>query len=502
MLRYSLIFVLMSSIFNHFSPVHGQEYHSGDRMPAVAGRFYPKTEEDLRVELGKLFRKAKPRTVKNVRAILCPHAGYIFSGEVAASGYNQVDPDVPYEHVFLIASSHQVSFDGASVYTAGDYITPLGRVRVDIETGNSLVREHPVFSFRPEADKTEHSTEVQVPFLQYHLKQPVNLVPIVIGTQSAKVCSKIADALRPYFNKKNLFVISTDFSHYPSYEDAVKTDQATCDAIVSGSADALQKLNAKLGNAGIPGLVTNLCGWTSVLVLMELMQQSDHFKVVPVEYKNSGDTPFGDKKQVVGYWALAVQESGKEGFTFTPEDKKLLLEEARRSIEVYLKERKVRTEPPHRMTPGIGMHAGAFVTLKKKGELRGCIGRFTADIPLYQVIRQMAIASATQDNRFLPVAINELAGLEIEISVLSPMQKINSINEIIPGKHGIYIKKGNNTGTFLPQVATEQRWDLESFLGHCARDKAGIGWEGWKSADIWTYEACIFSEHEISGHKD
>jgi hypothetical protein len=145
---------------------------------------------------------------------------------------------------------------------------------------------------------------------------------------------------------------------------------------------------------------------------------------------------------------------------------------------------------------------GAFVTLKEKGELRGCIGRFTSEEPLYQVIREMAVAAATQDTRFTPVTGSEIPGLEIEISVLSPMKKIHSIDEIILGKHGIYIKKGWASGTFLPQVATETGWTREEFLGHCSRDKAGIGWNGWKDADIFIYTAEVFAENEFTGHKD
>jgi hypothetical protein len=140
------------------------------------------------------------------------------------------------------------------------------------------------------------------------------------------------------------------------------------------------------------------------------------------------------------------------------------------------------------------MKAGAFVTLKEKGELRGCIGRFTSDIPLYKVIQEMAIASSTEDTRFSPVSPAEVDQLEIEISVLSPMKGVYSPDDIILGKHGIYIKKGYFSGTFLPQVATETGWNKEEFLGHCARDKAGIGWDGWKDADLYVYEACIFSE--------
>jgi hypothetical protein len=139
---------------------------------------------------------------------------------------------------------------------------------------------------------------------------------------------------------------------------------------------------------------------------------------------------------------------------------------------------------------------GAFVTLKKYGNLRGCIGRFDASEPLYQVVQEMAIASSTQDYRFSPVELKEIPELEIEISVLTPMRHISSIDEIELGKHGIYIKKGNRSGTFLPQVATETGWTKEEFLGHCAQDKAGIGWNEWKDAEVYVYEALVFGEEK------
>jgi AmmeMemoRadiSam system protein A len=146
--------------------------------------------------------------------------------------------------------------------------------------------------------------------------------------------------------------------------------------------------------------------------------------------------------------------------------------------------------------------AGAFVTLREAGNLRGCIGRFISDIPLYKLICEMAIAAATQDSRFDPVSLREIRRLDIEISVLTPLKRITSPAEIIPGKHGIYIRKGHSSGTYLPQVATETGWTVEEFLGHCARDKAGLGWNGWKDAEVFVYEACVFSEQELTGRKD
>jgi hypothetical protein len=392
---------------------------------------------------------------------------------------------------------------GASIYNLGSYITPLGKVNVNIELANKLIKENPVFAFNPDADKNEHSLEVQVPFLQYWMKSEINLVPIVLGTQSVQSCKKIAEALKPWFNENNLFIISTDFSHYPKYQDAQSVDKATCDAVLSGSADKLLKILQDNENKNIPNLATSMCGWTSVITLLNMTGVNPDYQFVPIQYMNSGDSKYADKSQVVGYWSIAVVQKGtRSEFSISAEDKKELLRIARVTIDKKIGENKI----PEFITKGYSKTmltpCGAFVTLKKNGDLRGCIGRFTSEEPLYIVIREMAIASATQDTRFDPVTESEIPKLEIEISVLSPMKKINSPDEIIMGKHGIYIKKGWASGTFLPQVATETGWTKEEFLGHCARDKAGIGWDGWKDAEIYIYTAEVFSEKEVSGHKN
>ena len=478
-----------------------------DRPAAAAGRFYPADPDELRNTLKGLFEKAKPKSIDSVQAIICPHAGYEFSGIVAASGYKQINPDRKYENVFIIASSHQVSFMGASIYNIGNYLTPLGKVKVNIDLANKLIKENPVFTFNPDADKNEHSVEVQVPFLQYWMRSDISLVPIVLGTQSAQSCQKIAEVLKPYFNENNLFIISSDFSHYPKYQDAQAVDKATCDAILSGSADKLLKTLQGNEDKSIPNLATSLCGWTSVTTLLYLTGNDPSYKFIPVDYMNSGDSKYADKSQVVGYWSIAVKQkkkpiSSSAEFSISLKDKKELLKIARTAIDNKIRDNKVPDINPSGYSKTLMTPSGAFVTLKEYGELRGCIGRFTSEEPLYKVIREMAIASATQDTRFDPVAENEIVRLEIEISVLSPMKKINSIDEIVLGKHGIYIKKGMSSGTFLPQVATETGWNKEEFLGHCARDKAGIGWNGWKDAEIYIYTAEVFSEKEVNGHKD
>ncbi|MEI6456582.1 MAG: AmmeMemoRadiSam system protein B [bacterium] len=498
----------MGIMFNFNQGCSSQESNEPltDRKPAVAGQFYPSDPALLKQTLADLFAKAKPRTMEKVAAVISPHAGYLFSGIVAASSYNQIDPEKEYDNIFVIASSHQVSFMGASIYSIGDYVTPLGKVPVNIVLAEKLIKENPVFTFNPEADHNEHSLEVQIPFLQYHMKKPFRIVPIVIGSQSPQSCKKIADALKPYLTPDNLFVISTDFSHYPAYGDARVADQATCDAIVSNSPDRLLQLISDYRKKDVPNLVTNLCGWTSVLSLLYMTTADPAIKLNAIHYMNSGEAKYGDKSQVVGYWSIvatrtAIPKESETGFDFSPEEKAILLGIARKTINGYIREGSKPEIDARGFSPNLSMKAGAFVTLKENGELRGCIGRFTSDIPLYQVIEEMAISSSTQDNRFLPVTAKEIDKLEIEISVLSPMKKINSIDEIVMGKHGIYIKKGWYSGTFLPQVATETGWNREEFLGHCARDKAGIGWDGWKDAEIYTYEACVFSENEISGRK-
>ena len=187
----------------------------------------------------------------------------------------------------------------------------------------------------------------------------------------------------------------------------------------------------------------------------------------------------------------------RNDFELSTEDKRQLLTIARSALELYIKENSFPMYKDAEINPANQDKAGAFVTLTKKGELRGCIGHIDSENPLYKTIQSLTVASATKDHRFKSVNQDELSDIEIEISVLTPMKKISSIDQIEIGRHGIYIKKGYQTGTFLPQVASETDWTVEEFLGKCARDKAHIGWDGWKDADIYTYEALKFSESDF-----
>lgn len=470
-----------------------------DRTPAVAGSFYPDDPAELRKMVSAFLAAAKKGPLPGLlRALVVPHAGYVFSGGVAASGYNQIDPEYPYHRIFILASSHRVYLEKASVYVGGDYLTPLGKVEVDGEVSAALAKDRAHFTDDPAAHVAEHSVEVQLPFLQVVMKKPFKIVPIVLGTQSSEICRGIAAALKPYFTKENLFIVSSDFSHYPAYDAAVKVDAATAEAYCANKPDRFLEALRANDRLRIPNLDTSMCAWPAGLTLLFLTEGNPALSFTRVDYQNSGDIKsYGDKSQVVGYNAIAVSEGAeKPSFELTAADKTNLLKIARQTIEAASRSQALPPLKPEAYGPALMTKAGAFVTLRIGNALRGCIGIFESDNPLYDVVQEMAIASSTQDPRFRPVQASELKDIRIEISVLTPMRKIKDIKEIQLGKHGIVVQKGLRRGTFLPQVATETGWTLEEFLGHCAEEKAGIGWNGWKQADIFIYEALIFEEEK------
>lgn len=477
--------------------------HPGsDRAHVVAGQFYPASPDVLQRELSELFAAAAPKQYENVRAIISPHAGYVFSGKVAASAFNQINEKADYKRVILIASSHRAYFEGASVYCDGDFLMPYGKEEVDTEFGKMLVERYPLlFSDNQLPHLNEHSIEVQLPFLHHVLKGKCKIVPIVLGTSDHVVCRRIAMTLKPYLNAENLFVVSSDFSHYPEYENAKSVDLATEKAIESNDPKHLLSVLSDNAHKNIPNLDTSLCGWTSVLTLLYMTENDDSFLYHGIRYSNSGDAKlFGGRNQVVGYWAVALTENNgaeKKEFSLSAEEKQQLLQEARLSIEKLFGKVVQTPLDMNNCSSALKAKCGAFVSLHKKdGALRGCIGQMASDKPLIHTIRDKAVAAARYDSRFPAVTKEELKEIDIEISVLSPLQKIHDISEIELGVHGIYLVQGFYSGVFLPQVATETGWDKETFLGHCARDKAGIGWEGWKNADIYIFTATVFGEKE------
>ncbi|MCD6353972.1 MAG: AmmeMemoRadiSam system protein B [Prolixibacteraceae bacterium] len=499
LLRYFLLLLLSASL-----ACNGQEKKEQFvRRPVVAGSFYPADAGQLRTQLNHFFQAAGTNeTHNNIAAVIVPHAGYLFSGEVAAAAYARLDPNHAYSRIFIIGTCHHQLLNGASVYNRGDYQTPLGIVRVDTELANRLIHKSGLFSFSPGAHSREHSVEVQLPFLQFRLKQPFKIVSIVVGEQSEANCKKMAAVLKPYFNSDNLFVISSDFSHYPTYSGAVEADKRTGDAISKNSPELFVKALQKNVSKNIEGLVTSCCGRSSVLTLLYLTSVSPEIKTEHVKYLNSGDTPYGGKDRVVGYHSFLFYREGSTAvsndFSLSEQDKIQLLSLARLTIKNQIRNNGFPTVDTSQFSNVIKTSCGAFVTLRKNNRLRGCIGQFKATGPLYKVVQQMAVAAAFHDYRFSPVTKQEMNQIEIEISVLTPLKKIDNIAEFELKKHGIYMVKGNRSGTFLPQVAKETGWNKTEFLGHCAQDKAGIGWNGWKDAELYTYEALIFSEKELN----
>lgn len=468
------------------------------RKPAVAGSFYPASAKEIKSMLGGWLHPSGNDALTPPRAIIVPHAGYVFSGEVAASAYNRIPPGHQYKRVFLLGPSHRAGFAGASVDTVYSFAeTPLGKVPIDTSLGKRLISEGKgAFTFWSEAAHDgEHCLEVQLPFLQMVFGDVPPIVPIVIGTERLSVIQNIAKALEPYFNEDNLFIISSDFSHYPSYEDARSSDLYLAETITTGGLEEFLKALRQIDKQDFPGQGTAACGACAIAVLLEMMdaQGRDSFYAEHVMYRNSGDSIYGDKDRVVGYNSI-VFTSSDHLFHFTQEEKEKMIATARSSIYSYLGLKYDGDDSPVGVLKEKGY--GVFVTLNLNGNLRGCIGRFTSPSSLHSTIREMARSAAFDDPRFPALSKKEAPEIEIEVSVLSPLKRIQSIDEFKLGRDGIYMIKGYNHGTFLPQVAKETGWNTEEFLGHCARDKAGIGYYGWKDAELYTYQTEVVKEYD------
>ena len=472
-----------------------------NRKAVFAGSFYPAQKSALESQLQSLFSAALPITIEGkVQTLIVPHAGYDYSGIVAASGYKSIPGDTHYNNIFIIATSHREQFNGVSVYSAGNYITPLGEAKVNRDLAQTLINGNHNIQFLPEAHDREHSIEVQIPYLQYHFDELPPIVPLVMGSSSLSAARDLAAALMPWFNEDNLFIISSDFSHYPSYQDALKVDKMTGNAVLSKDPETFYNVLRNSSKQSVANLSTPSCGWSSIMTMLYMAERAESLTFSPVLYRNSGDSKIGDKERVVGYWAIigSKAQPTSPDFELSDQDKKSLLKISRSALETFIKTGELPGIDPGLLTPALKEPAGAFVTLRMGGRLRGCIGNFAPSEPLFAVVEEMTLAAAIRDSRFAPVEASELEYIEIEISVLTPLKKISSIDEFELGKHGIYMKRDDQSGTFLPQVATDTGWTTEEFLGHCARDKAGIGWDGWKEADLYIYEAIYFQEERVN----
>ena len=478
------------------------------RRPAVAGRFYPGEKTVLGEKIKTFLNEVRPHSREEgfLKVLIVPHAGYDYSGQVAAYGFKQLE-DKDFSTVILLGPTHRAYFQGAVIDGNDVWETPLGQVKIDKDLAKEIVNGVQGVSFSSSAHAQEHSLEVEIPFLQSVLDD-FKIVPILLGEADESFLENLADVLSKNITPDRLVVISTDLSHYPSYQDANNIDQATIDAILTGGLNKFSATITEQMQKGYPGLDTCVCGEKAVKVGMMLAQKLGEGKWEVIKYANSGDVNIGDKNRVVGYAAIGFwitsdgdrlerseshDSSEVEEFTKTQQEK--LLEIAREALENYLKDKKI---PDFEIKDEeLEQKLGAFVTLRKDGQLRGCIGQIepSAD-PLWQVVRRMAIEAATKDIRFPAVKAEELEDIEIEISVLTKPEKISDPNKIELGKHGVIIRKGQQGGVFLPQVAQENNWDLNTFMGELCSQKAGLPWDCWRKGgvDIYTFTAQVFEE--------
>ena len=519
-----MIVSIVLTIILMMNSCNGQTREPVVRPATQANRFYDGNAQRLSQEVDSFLALHRGSTdSRRVAALIVPHAGYYYSGHVAASAYMALNPKQPFKRIFLLGPSHHEWLDGASVNTAADYYaTPLGNVKVDRETAMNLTTnftndtnlngtrdsKDSVFFYRPEAHDREHCLEVQLPFLQQRLGDVPPIVPSIISTNDFQKLTRMAEALKPYFTDENLFIVSSDFSHYPAYADAYEVDARTGKAIESGNVGQFIAAIEENARSGKRNLATSACGELAIITLMLMLDSQ--YEVKHLMYQNSGDIGDTDHSRVVGYHSFAILRNGTDGngqtrtntdFALSDDDKKMLKEIALQSIKEKLKVegggRKENTSTAeqtslYRKSSTLRQKCGAFVSLHKHGRLRGCIGHFGEDTPLYEIVAEMARAAAFEDPRFMPVSREELDDIDIEISVLTPMRRIQSLDEFELHRHGIYIRKGYRSGTFLPQVADEVNWTKEEFVGHCSQDKAGLGWNGWKDAELYVYEAIVF----------
>lgn len=474
----------------------------GVREPAVAGMWYPASKEALlKAVEGYLAGGEKPKVKGKLLALISPHAGYEFCGTVMGKAYAALKGE-SFSTVVVVGPSHHAPIR-VSVGEFDAYRTPLGLVPVNKEACQLLRSKSPVISFIPDAHRPEHCIESQLPFLQVVLGK-FKLVPVLVGPYGDRYWRRLGELLAEVARRWNaLLVASSDMSHYPlDGRTARKVDKRTISAILSLSPEAVKRLSDELVGK-VPGLDCILCGLGPVMAVMHAAKLLGADKAVLLGYSNSAEVE-PNAPRVVGYGAVAFYATkgvkspppkGKEvgRMPLSHEERVELLKLARRTLEEYLTK---GTIPEYRpKSKRMEEPRAVFVTLKEHGRLRGCIGQIEAVEPLYLAVQHMAIEAATHDPRFPPVEPRELKDVEIEISILTPFERVRDVKEIVVGKHGLYIRKGFYSGLLLPQVPVEWGWDRDEFLRQVCY-KAGLPPDAWKDPDanLFKFEAEVFSE--------
>jgi AmmeMemoRadiSam system protein B/AmmeMemoRadiSam system protein A len=453
----------------------------GVRKPVFAGQFYTADPAALAAEIDGYLAGAKPPALPAGRiiGIVAPHAGYVYSGRTAAAAYALLRGR-PIDTVVIIGPSHRFAFEGVSVWPDGGFETPLGVARVDAALARAIAKASG-FRFRPEAFAEEHSVEVQVPFVQRALPGAA-IVPIVMGAQTRATIRKLAAALAQTCLDLNVAVVaSTDMSHFLPEDQARATDAATAALIEARKVDTIIRKVEAGENI--------MCGGGGVAALLLLAEKAGRPQVKVLARADSA--AFGGP--VVGYLAAAVL-SGEtaETFSLTAEEKADLLKLARSALAEFLAQGTQIEDHTGRET--LRAPRGAFVTLTKRGELRGCIGYIEPVLPLGQAVIRTAIYAATEDPRFPPVDATELKDLRVEISVLTPPRAIDDPRQVKVGTHGLIVEQAGAKGVLLPQVPGEFGWSREEFLDQVCL-KAGLPRDAWKKgAKLSVFEAIVFHE--------
>jgi AmmeMemoRadiSam system protein B/AmmeMemoRadiSam system protein A len=476
------------------------------RPAALAGTWYQENPEDLRNTIDRYMKHAKiAQNPGTIIGLVAPHAGHVYSGPVAAFSYRQIQGK-QYDTVIVIAPNHvDPRLQFSSVLTHGAYETPLGIIPVDAETARAIAGFDASDSIRPSdmghftgyGDRMEHALEIQLPFLQYALGN-FRLVPIVMGNQERTSVIMLAKAIAAAVKgKKVLIVGSSDLSHFFPAAQARSHDDRVKQYIERYDFEGL------LADAAVES--SHVCGRGPIAVAMMACRELGATRAAVLHAANSGDIT-GDTRSVVGYLAAIFTKPDEGGGTgtgeqgtsrvgvdlgLTAEGKEILRTVVRQTLPSVVKTGQI---PAFRKYAGkLGEEWGAFVTLTKRGNLRGCIGNITGTKPLIATVAEMTRAAALEDPRFRPIRPEELPDIEFEISVLTPIRRVSNVEEIVVGRDGIIITRGYNRGLLLPQVATEYGWDRETFLEQTCL-KAGLPKDAWKDRNtiIEAFSAEVF----------
>ncbi|MCM8774457.1 MAG: AmmeMemoRadiSam system protein B, partial [Candidatus Omnitrophica bacterium] len=463
--KFSLLIIvsLFVLFFNKVFSQPGKNYE-------FAGSFYPANPLSLDKLITDFISQVSLSYFygdKKILGIISPHAGYVYSGKVAAHSYKIVLEE-DFDTVIILAPTHRYYFEGVGIYPQGLFDTPLGKLQVD----NDLV---PYFSsldfvrLESELFSGEHSIEVQLPFIKKVLPQ-CKILPIVFGRVSLEEIRKLVDKIYEVSLLKNtLVVVSTDLSHYYSYEEAKIIDSQTISYIENEDFASLWE-SFLLGE-------NRACGMLPIITFVIYVKEKGG-DIIINKYDTSA-TATKDSKNVVGYLSAIgyCLDKKEEKMSLTKEEKLTLLNIARSTLENYLEKKEI---PEFKVdSQRLWEKRGVFVTLKKHGQLRGCIGRTVAETPLYKTVSMVAIDSALNDPRFPPVTLREMKDIEIEISLLTPFERVKSLDEIKVGVHGLLIQKGFYSGLLLPQVPLEYGWDKKTYLEHLCL-KAGLPTDAYK----------------------